>query len=726
MRITILRGLRRSLCLRRALWLAGLFVLIIQLSLISHAWPADTASNEKDAITTSDSVSMATLDSPADPYAGPPAPYFSPDGKHFAVVLRQANIQKNTNDSSILLYQTNQAFDSPEAEVLVRMSSNSTNRYSIRQVRWLKDNETLVFLGENPGEPSQVYAINIRNKQLRKLTHNPTTVTNYDITSDGSRLAYVAEPSDFWPTPKETSHDAAVVISGQELGNILAGHHFQPAGQQVFWQASDGESHSVAVEAKYFVPETRISWSPSGRYFVFSALIRGVQSRSDWETYDDPIIKQVFASHAFQSRISPLSQYLVFDTERQSVRPLLDTPVVSPFDQFSWAKNGEAVFCSSYLPLDGVPEKERKSASYAKQRVEVFLPSYKYRTVEARDLPPEEMKRPPLEVTTEEGLNTPPKLYVSDRFGGDTKLLLDLNPQFDHLRFGQVRTIEWSVDGVPVLGGLYLPPDYAPGKRYPLVIQTHGFTPDEFSMDGHSEWSSGFAARPLAAKGIVVLQSWKFKDPRDYERITSDRQLGRTAEEAVLKFNALAYERAIDRLDNDGMIDRSRVGIVGFSRTACFVGYTLSHSHYPFAAAVLVDGISCGYFEEIAVPEESRDVNFINGGTAPFGAGLRQWMRNAPGFNTDDVHTPVQLISLQDYSVLTAWEWYVALSLTNKPVDFILVPHGYHIGVKPSQRMLTQQAVVDWFAFWLKGEEDSDPAKVEQNARWHQLRGLSE
>ena len=174
------------------------------------------------------------------------------------------------------------------------------------------------------------------------------------------------------------------------------------------------------------------------------------------------------------------------------------------------------------------------------------------------------------------------------------------------------------------------------------------------------------------------------------------------------------------------MIDRSRVGIVGFSRTACFVGYTLSHSHYPFAAAVLVDGISCGYFEEIAVPEESRDVNFINGGTAPFGAGLRQWMRNAPGFNTDDVHTPVQLISLQDYSVLTAWEWYVALSLTNKPVDFILVPHGYHIGVKPSQRMLTQQAVVDWFAFWLKGEEDSDPAKVEQNARWHQLRGLSE
>jgi len=53
--------------------------------------------------------------------------------------------------------------------------------------------------------------------------------------------------------------------------------------------------------------------------------------------------------------------------------------------------------------------------------------------------------------------------------------------------------------------------------------------------------------------------------------------------------------RAIDRLANDGMIDRNRVRIVGFSRTAFFVGYTLTHSHYRFVEGMLVDGISCGY-----------------------------------------------------------------------------------------------------------------------------------
>jgi len=31
---------------------------------------------------------------------------------------------------------------------------------------------------------------------------------------------------------------------------------------------------------------------------------------------------------------------------------------------------------------------------------------------------------------------------------------------------------------------------------------------------------------------------------------------------------------------------------------------------------------------------------------------------------------------------------------------------------------------VDWFRFWLKEEEDPDPGKAEQYARWRELRKL--
>jgi len=38
--------------------------------------------------------------------------------------------------------------------------------------------------------------------------------------------------------------------------------------------------------------------------------------------------------------------------------------------------------------------------------------------------------------------------------------------------------------------------------------------------------------------------------------------------------------------------------------------------------------------------------------------------------------------------------------------------------------MTSQQTTVDWYCFWLKGEEDRDPAKAQQYARWRELRKL--
>jgi hypothetical protein len=703
--------------------LATTAILVFNSGINVHAWNHDVSGQEKRAITVADSLAMATLEFPADPYAGSPAPHFSPDGKYFVLVVRTANVEQNTNDASVLLYRSADVFESPQPEVLVKMASSSSERYAISQIRWLADSETLVFLGDTLTECSQIYQFNIRTRRLLKRTNHPTAITNFDITLDGAEIAYVAEPPEQWPVPKKQESSGEVVITGQDLGNILAGHHFQPVGQQVFWTRSDGPPSAIPVASGYFVPQTKISCSPTGRYIVFPALVRDLQLHRGWEGYDEPMVKQVFATHTFKDRISPLQQYLLFDTKSRVVSSLVEAPAMNPFDGFSWAVDGQSVFLRSYLPLDVTDAVERKARERNKYSLQVTLPGREFRKVSAEELPANRILKAPFELTVDQDLNTPPRLFVSS--GQQKKLLLDLNPQFTQLDFGAVRTIEWKVDGMAVIGGLYLPPDYVPGKRYPLVIQTHGFVPDKFSMDGYSEWSSGFAARPLAARGILVLQAWRFKDQKDYDQVSTNRQLGGTEEESILNFNVLAYERAIDRLDDEGMIDRDHVGIVGFSRTACSVGYTLTHSHYQFAAGMLVDGVSCGYFEEIAVPQESRDINLVNGGAPPFGAGLGLWMRNSPGFNLSEVRTPVQLVSLQDYSVLMAWEWFTGLSLQNKPVDFMMVPDGYHLGVRPSQRMFTQQDMVDWFAFWLQRDETSDPVdsvRAARNARWRELR----
>jgi len=40
--------------------------------------------------------------------------------------------------------------------------------------------------------------------------------------------------------------------------------------------------------------------------------------------------------------------------------------------------------------------------------------------------------------------------------------------------------------------------------------------------------------------------------------------------------------------------------------------------------------------------------------------------------------------------------------------------------------MASQGGTVDWFRFWLKSEEDPEPAKAEQYIRWRELRKLHE
>jgi dipeptidyl aminopeptidase/acylaminoacyl peptidase len=188
-----------------------------------------------------------------------------------------------------------------------------------------------------------------------------------------------------------------------------------------------------------------------------------------------------------------------------------------------------------------------------------------------------------------------------------------------------------------------------------------------------------------------------------------------------------AIEGLIDSLNKRELIDPNRVGISGFSRTVYTVGYTLTHSHYKFGAATLVDGIAGGYFDYLAWANTggAEDDANVNGGR-PFGERLQGWLKSSPGFNLNRVNTPVRIVALNKSSVLVMWEWFCGLFLQNKPVEFVEIPGGVHMLRNPSQRRIAMQGMVDWFGFWLKGDEDPDPSKADQYARWRELRKLQQ
>jgi dipeptidyl aminopeptidase/acylaminoacyl peptidase len=316
-----------------------------------------------------------------------------------------------------------------------------------------------------------------------------------------------------------------------------------------------------------------------------------------------------------------------------------------------------------------------------------------------------------LEIALDQDLNSPPRLYAVESKSNRKSLLCDLNPQFEELRFGRVEEISWSLPtGRRVTGGLYYPVDYVPGKKYPLVIQTHGWAPYYFMIDG--PWTTAFAAQVLSGKNIMVLQA-----PMTYS--PEDNSTTREGPDEVSNFEA-----ALKYLDQEGLIAPTKVGIVGFSRTCFHVKYMLTHSDFHFAAASVTDGVDGGYFQYVIEGNLGLDPNF--NGSPPFGDGLKFWMERSPGFNVDKVRSPILITALNPGSLLFEWEWFSLLSMLRKPVDMIYVQDGTHILQRPWDRMISQGGNVDWFCFWLKDEEDRDPAKTEQYARWHELRRLQE
>lgn len=315
-------------------------------------------------------------------------------------------------------------------------------------------------------------------------------------------------------------------------------------------------------------------------------------------------------------------------------------------------------------------------------------------------------------ISIAQSLNDPPVLVARDETTSLTRVIWDPNPQLKNIDLTPASVFTWTDKaGRSWVGGLYLPADYSPAQSYPVVVQTHGFVENEFRPEGI--YPTAFAARALAASGIMVLQA-------------PDCQVRFTSQEGACQVDG--YESGIEKLVSEGMADPSHIGIIGFSRTCYAVLETLTKSSLHFAAASITDGLNMGYLQYLQYLDDAngfyaRDAELANRGQ-PFGDGLQKWFALSPEFNLQKVFTPLQIVALGADSVLEMWEPYAALRFLRRPVDLIVLGDGTHNLSNPQQRLVSQQGTVDWFRFWLQDYEDPDPVKIPQYARWQQLRGL--
>lgn len=653
----------------------------------------------------------------------------SPNGRYVAVYYERGRLDTNRLEDSLRFYRVHdiQSFlRSPLSRyrplpMWILTRSTSTTGPIMTDWRWLADSSGVAFLERTARGNQQLRLADIGSKTVVPLTKEQDTVDTFDI-RDRSHYAYViADLTDLRneSTKREAEkHGAALVLTGRDLDELLQPDNrnlmqakLQPHSR--LWAVDGGEPFEILHNGRPFAEigggNAKLALSPDGERIVTALRVSNVPPT--WATLYWP------SSNAAQAWIragGSVNQFVVIDLKSGSVESLTDAPTGSWWWQEEtpkWSPDGRTVLLpySFFKSKDGSPTHaciaivnlSEKRASCTTQPGQSVV---------------EGVKGNGVQITIKQGLNLPPLLVaVSNK---TSAVIWDPNPQLKYLDLGEADTYVWKdKQGREWKGGLYKPSDYMPGRRYPLVIQTHGFLESEFIPSGNRA-TTGYAARELAVAGIVVLQVSE-------EPIHCNLSWVSIAADSCA---ASGYQSAVNELVSSGLADPSRIGIMGFSATCASVLelLTTDNSRH-IKTAVLNDGSTHGYLHYLTgSPGEASELEIVIG-APPFGKGLQQWLMNSPDFNIDKVTVPVFMISGGPSRLLQwLWEPFAELRFLHRPVDFIMLETDEHVVTNPEARIVSQGGAVDWFRFWLQDYEDPAPGKSKQYQRWRHLRELQE
>jgi hypothetical protein len=752
--------------------------------LLSGAWfTGQRCEATKRALTAQDEIGLSHF---GNPYSGhPESVFFSPDERYFVVSTERGLLAQNKPESTLRVYSSESVRkflllgDEAHEPSPIWIFKRATSKEGpvISSLRWLANSASIAFLLKTPEGLNRLFVANVKTKSVYPLTPENQNVTAFDI-RDEMHFVYSVLSPEIRSRSIRAKRANSIVGTGRPLDELLFPDDFGLLSQMYersdLWAVVNGKRFPVRDQSSHKILELYLKGqealllSPNGRFVVTARAVGLIPPT--WETlYPPPALSSVYRVRAGQQDLQSLtgiryvSEYVLVDLISGSTKPLTNAPMGEAAGWYgltaaAWSADGRSIAlsntfirseadasrsqprtpCVAVVDLRGqtsgcVDQRQRgENESYITEGVQ-FLPGSKTRlriklylagslqchtyvqtdagswelqgTV-SRSLPAER----PLSVTVKERFDSPPVLVATDESSKISRVIWNPNPQLKGIELSDVSVFRWKDQtGLNWVGGLYKPIGYVRGHAYPLVIQTHGFHEDQFEASG--VFPTGFAAQQLAAAGFVVLQV------RDCPGRVTPREG---------QCNVAGYKAAIETLAEEGIVDLERVGIIGFSRTCYYVMEALTTGTIPFKAASITDGVNEGYFQYITSVDDSdnalaREANAMNG-AAPFGKGLQEWLEKSPAFNADKVNTPLQVVAAGRAGVLFMWEPYAALRYLNRPVDLVVLNTSEHVLTNPKARIISQGGTVDWFRFWLKDEEDTDPAKVEQYARWRRLR----
>lgn len=717
----------------------------------------------------------------------------SPDGEHAFIVTRKADVATDRNRFEILLLEVGHRLAAGRVGEPVRLftldaqEDNYDGDPPLREARWV-GNGTIVFRARVHDEPFQVYRLDVATRRLTQLTFEPHGLVSFDITSDLKRVVYMARV----PTPPMAPGARSVVVGVNSFWSIHGPDNFRTQLRRYRYMVTEAGARKAARplgepfgEGSGGPGSSSVSISPDGRWAL---LPRFDSTRQVAWGRQYPRIAELTTKFGPSVTLDPLAYYsrpqayvprqlLAYRLADGREQAALDAPDDSTQSNQRrtdrlWQGGGTSVvIAGTYLPqaatdagagtasriVEYWPDSGRwKEIAVLRRSLEdtfsvdgqpgafVALDGDERRRFERKSdgdwhevIDAASNDRTSVQagrvaslgtwrLHVDEALNQPPDI-VAIGPAGETLRLTRFNPQFSAAAWGTMREYGWKdAKGRQWNGGLMVPANFDPAVKHALVIQTYGFSPKRFYRDGANEYdghTSGFAGRAFLRENILVLAF-----PTHPATGEPDGARGQTASFID------GVRGAIESLVAEGLVDRDKIGIMGWSATGSKVLNLLTFADTPIRAATMLDGVSNTLFSMTITYSALDGIQIakerMNEG-APFGESLNRWIRNDPSLHTDCINAALR-IEAYGPEVHNNWDIYALLRRQYRPVEMIVIPQGDHALSRPSERMISLQGNVDWYRFWLQSARrskvvlpnETTASLKDQYTRWDQMAEL--
>ena len=628
---------------------------------------------------------------------GVSSPDVSPDGKSIAFVVSKPNYTTDRTESELYLVEA--AGGTPRALTFGRKRVGSP--------KWSPDGKWLAFESPDSAGLTQLWLLPMGGGEARQLTAHATGVDQFSWRPDGGAIAIAAQDSE----PKregEAKFNTTFTVGAQDM--FLR----KPLRPSHIWlvNVTDGASRRLTNGSwsLEFVlppgsPPSGLSWSPDGTKIAFAQVPAPESGKLDSVSLQvldvaSGRITALTAMRTFENNpvFSPDGKSVAYWQPRErrfdlgwenevhvvsssggagrSITRALDRNLFGA----EWMPDGKSLLVAGndrtttgvwIQPVDG-PARRVEMGDL------VVNGAFGYDIVVAKT---------GALVFTATQPGRPSELYMMDTPASKPRRLTEFNAWTNEVAFGRMERVTWKTfDGHDADGVVVLPPNFSPGKTYPLVLVIHG------GPTSASKLSFGSMPQLMATEGWIVFQpNYRGSD-----------NLGNAYQAAIVGDAGAGPGKdvmaGIAMLRARPYVDKTRTAVTGWS----YGGYMTSWliGNYPNEWKAAMAGAPVTNWEEMYnLGDGNVSIRYSFGGSPWTEGREKAYQAQSPITHARKIKVPTLVMSnMEDFRVppTQAFALYRAMKDNGVETEFVGFQGRTHASADPVNARERTRLWIDW------------------------------